>query len=214
MMQPVFAQLAESLKSPRVQTLNSSRPARGGRRAAVLALFWAAEDEQNPDGVNVVVLEKTAHVRQHAGQVAFPGGSLEGDETPVAGALREANEEVGIDARDVAVLGVLPPAAVTVSGFDVTCVAALWKRPTGLVPVDTGEVQAVHRLNVAHLRAPANRATWVHPRGVSGPAFVVGDLFVWGLTAHLMSGLLDLAGWSLPWDHQRRLAIPARFLRE
>ena len=58
----------------------------------------------------------------------------------------------------------------------------------------------------------ASRWMAVHPSGYTGPAFVVGDLFIWGFTAHLLDGLLDLAGWTQVWDRDRTAEIPARFL--
>jgi len=197
----------------------AGRPLIGGlRRAAVLALFYAdaepaASDVGPAAGLRLVAIEKTGHLRRHAGQVAFPGGRIEAGETPVQAALREASEEVGVDPGGVRVLGELPPASVMASGFDVHSVAGWWDAPGPLVPVDVGEVEAVHVLRVPDLVDPANRATWVHPSGHTGPVFLVDDLFVWGLTGHLIDALLDLAGWSQPWDAMRRLEIPERFFR-
>lgn len=190
----------------------------GHRRAAVLVLLWArtaptASEIGETAGLRLVAIEKTGHLRRHAGQVAFPGGRLEPGETAVEAALREANEEVGVEASGVEVLGQLPPASVHASGFDVESVVAWWRAPVPLVPVDLGEVAAVHQLSVPALVDPANRVTADHPSGHRGPTFLVGDLFIWGLTGHLISGLLDLAGWSVPWDSSRGREIPPRFLR-
>jgi len=188
------------------------------RRAAVLALFWsdaaaAASETGAAAGLRLVAIEKSAHLRRHAGQIAFPGGRMEDGESAVEAALREAHEEVGLDPRAVLTLGELPPASVMASGFDVHSVVGWWAAPTPLVAVDLGEVAAVHQLEVPRLLDPANRATWVHPSGHSGPVFLLDDLFVWGLTAHLIDALLTLAGWTRPWDAGRRLAIPERFFR-
>ncbi|QLQ14771.1 MAG: CoA pyrophosphatase [Micropruina sp.] len=135
-----------------------------------------------------------------------------GDPDAVFAALREAEEEVGVEPATVTVLGVLPPAQVRATGFDVTGVVGWWREPVALRPVDVGEVAAVHQLPVAALVDPANRLTWEHPSGFSGPGFVIGDLFIWGFTAHLLDGLLDLAGWAEPWDAARTSSIPRRFL--
>lgn len=180
----------------------------GGRRAAVAILV-----SEEPDARRIVFVEKTATLRKHAGQVAFPrwrGGT--GDPDAVFAALREAEEEVGVEPATVTVLGVLPPAQVRATGFDVTGVVGWWREPVALRPVDVGEVAAVHQLPVAALVDPANRLTWEHPSGFSGPGFVIGDLFIWGFTAHLLDGLLDLAGWAEPWDAARTSSIPRRFL--
>ena len=94
-------------------------------------------------------------LRSHPGQVAFPGGGIEStDVDPVAAALREANEEVGVDPSAVTVLGVLPAAHIPRSGFDVTSVVGWWGDPVPLVPVDVGEIAAVHQVSVASLSRP------------------------------------------------------------
>jgi 8-oxo-dGTP pyrophosphatase MutT (NUDIX family) len=190
--------------------IRTARAPRGGRSAAVLILLGPGAD-----GYELVLIEKRADLRSHAGQIAFPGGSLEPGETdPVAAALREAAEEVGVVASDVEVLGVLPAAHIPRSGFDVTSVVGWWKAPSALHPVDVGEVAAVHQVAVDRLLDPANRSTWVHPGGFSGPAFVLGDLYVWGFTAYLLDGLFDLLEWTRPWDVGRTTTIPLRFLSE
>ena len=122
--------------------------------------------------------------------------------------------EVGVDPSAVTVLGVLPAAHIPRSGFDVTSVVGWWGDPEPLVPVDLGEIAAVHQVSVASLLDPANRGTWVHPRGFSGPVFLLGDLYIWGFTAYLLDGMFDLLGWTLPWDETRTSEIPKRFLSE
>lgn len=189
----------------------------GGRRAAVLILFHhdaeaAVHEEGDLAGLRLVLIEKSAALRSHAGQLAFPGGSLEAGEDPIAAALREAHEEVGVRPASVEVMGVLPEAHVAASGFDVSSVVGWWPQPAPLVP-DTFEVAAVHRLPVARLVDPGHRVTWTHPAGFRGPAFAVDDLFVWGFTGHLLDGVLRLAGWEKEWDAARTADIPPRFLR-
>ncbi|HQA30956.1 MAG TPA: CoA pyrophosphatase [Propioniciclava tarda] len=220
--------MLEGLATPSaMEALMIGRGASGTmRRASVLALLWqdascptpASSTESTsglepPGGLRVVLIEKSTHLRNHAGQVAFPGGRIEPEESPVQAALREASEEVGIEASGVEVLGELPPASVMASGFDVHTIVAWWTRPVALRPVDVGEVAAVHQVAVADLLDPANRATWVLGQTHSGPVFCVGDLFIWGLTGHLLSGLFELAGWTRPWDASRCLEIPPRFFR-
>lgn len=191
--------------------ISGAREPRGTRRAAVLILLSRGGD----DGYEVVLIEKRADLRSHAGQVAFPGGSIESiDVDPVAAALREADEEVGVSPDAVEVLGVLPAAHIPRSGFDVTSVVGWWGNPVPLAPVDLQEVAAVHQVRVAHLLDPANRSTWVLPGGFSGPAFAVGELYVWGFTAYLLDGMFDLLGWTLPWDASRTTEIPPRFFSE
>ena len=187
-----------------------AREPKGTRRAAVLILL-----SQGEPGYDLVLVEKRSDLRSHAGQIAFPGGRIESvDVDPVAAALREADEEVGVPPSAVEVLGVLPAAHIARSGFDVTSVVGWWSDPTRLVPVDTREIAAVHQVPVSRLLDPANRSTWVHTRGFRGPAFVLDDLYVWGFTAYLLDGLFDLLGWTEPWDTERTTDIPPRFLSD
>ena len=193
-----------------LEFIQGARAPRGTRRAAVLILLSAGAD-----GYDLVLIEKRPDLRSHAGQVAFPGGGIESsDVDPVAAALREANEEVGVDPSTVTVLGVLPAAHIPRSGFDVTSVVGWWGDPGPLVPVDVGEIAAVHQVSVASLLDPANRGTWVHPSGFSGPVFLLGELYIWGFTAYLLDGMFELLGWTLPWDDTRTSEIPPRFLSE
>jgi hypothetical protein len=70
-------------------------------------------------------------------------------------------------------------------------------------------VSRVQRVDVSALVDPMNRYTVVHPSGYRGPGFVVHDLLIWGFTAGVLSGVLDLSGWQQPWDAAREIAVPA-----
>ncbi len=186
------------------------RVGQGGRRAAVLALF----DTRPPDS-RLLFVEKSPHLRRHAGQIAFPGGTRsEGDEGPVGTAQREAGEEAGVRPDSFRVLGALPVAHVAVSGYDVTTVVAWWHTPHPIRVNDPGEIAALHQVEVRRLIDPRNRASVAYPGGRRGPAFLVDDLFIWGLTAHLVEAIIDLAGWTMPWDPDRVLDVPRRFGRD
>lgn len=189
-----------------------------GRRAAVLILFWWDAGVPRTDGVEglrLAIVEKSARLRAHPGQLAFPGGGVDAaDADDVAAALREADEEIGVGPDEVDVLGVLPAASVRVSGYRVTPVVGWWRAPRPLRVVDTDEIAAVHAVGVPDLLDPAHRRTWEHPLGYEGPAFLVEDLFVWGFTGDLLAGLLQVAGWERPWDAGARTPIPRRFFRD
>jgi hypothetical protein len=101
------------------------------------------------------------------------------------------------------VVATLPALWIPVSNYLVTPVLAWWQRPHAVGPRDPGEVARVERLTVAELVSPANRLRLRHPSGWIGPAFRVGDLLVWGFTAGVLSTLLDLAGWAVPWPTGR-----------
>ncbi len=207
-MNEVFDQLVEGLQGMLPDSSGIRRP-RGGRRAGVLILLT---DEPDPQ---VAVIERATTLRRHAGQVAFPGGAMEAsDATVIDAALREAQEEVGLEPSLVRVLGTLPVAWVPASNYDVTPVLGVWDGCLDLWPADPAEVEAVHSLRMSALAEPAVRVRGRHPGGYTGPAFQVGELFIWGFTAHLLDETLDLAGWARPWDARRIVAVPTRFLRD
>jgi 8-oxo-dGTP pyrophosphatase MutT (NUDIX family) len=175
-----------------------------GRRAAVLVLFG----EHPTHGPDVLLMERAGTLRDHPGQVAFPGGSADpGDSDAVHTALREAEEETGLLPAGVVPLAVLPELFVPPSGFVVTPVLAHWAEPAAVHAVDPRETAAVVRVPLAALADPANRLRIRHPTGFVGPAFTVAGLLVWGFTGGILSALLDLGGWAHPWDPNRTLGL-------
>ncbi|GAA5164993.1 MULTISPECIES: NUDIX hydrolase [Amycolatopsis] len=164
------------------------------RSASVLILFG-----EGPRGPDVLLLRRADTLGSHAGQVAFPGGGAEDGEDPVDTALREAEEETGVDPAGVRPVAVLPELFVPVSRFAVTPVLAHWQTPSPVHAVDPGETAAVARVAVRDLADPANRFQ-VRRQGYVGPAFAVDGLFVWGFTAGLLSVLLSLGGWEREWN--------------
>jgi 8-oxo-dGTP pyrophosphatase MutT (NUDIX family) len=152
-------------------------------------------------------------MRSHPGQVSFPGGGLEPEDTgAVDAALREAAEETGLDRDGVDVLGQLPSLFLPPSGYVVTPVLAQWRSPSVVAAVDRAEVARVVRAPLDEMLDPANRFVSRHPSGYLGPAFRVQGLYVWGFTAGLLSRLLALAGLERPWDRSREEDLPAEIL--
>jgi 8-oxo-dGTP pyrophosphatase MutT (NUDIX family) len=173
-------------------------PARGGRRAAVLVLFAAG-----PSGPDLLFIRRGEGLRLHAGQPAFPGGVIDPtDDGPVAAALREATEEVGVDPDDVEVVATLPELYIPPTGFRVVPVLAWWRRPGAARPVDPAEVAAVERIPAHELADPACRLMLHRPSGIVLPAFRVRGMLIWGLTGEIVDRLLALAGWERRWDAQ------------
>jgi 8-oxo-dGTP pyrophosphatase MutT (NUDIX family) len=172
--------------------------------ASVLVLF--GEGASGPD---VLLLERAHDMRSHAGQVAFPGGRRDDtDADAVETALREAAEETGLDPTGVAVLGALRSIWLPPTNFEVTPVLAWWRTPSAVHAVDPAETAAVVRVAIADLTDPASRVMVRHPSGHVGPAFLVGDLVVWGFTAGLLARLLTAVGWDRRWDESRVIDLP------
>lgn len=182
------------------------------RPGAVLMLF--GEGEAGPD---LLLTERSHDMRSHPGQVSFPGGGVEPhDDGPVAAALREAQEETGLDPAGVEVLATLPELWLPPSNFAVTTVLGWWREPSPVSVVDPGEVATVLRVPLAELLDPTHRFTVVHPMGYRGPGFAIGpdkDLLLWGFTAGLVSRLLDHVGLTEPWDESVERTLPDRMMR-
>lgn len=185
-------------------------PGTGGRQSAVLMLFGP----ESHGGEDVVLTQRAETLRKHAGQVSFPGGGVDpGDASATATAMREANEEIGLQPGGVKIVGQLPSLPLSVTGFQVTPVVAWWEAPTP-VQAQEAEVARVARVAVADLIDPANRFTAVAPgREFAAPAFEVDGLYIWGFTAILLDETLKLAGYSVPWDVADERLVPMRYRR-
>ncbi|WP_426592186.1 NUDIX hydrolase [Cellulomonas sp. McL0617] len=185
------------------------------RPAAVLVLFGELEGTRSlatAHDLDVLLQRRAGGLGSHAGQIAFPGGRLEpSDRGPREAALREAVEETGLDPAGVDILGTLPPLPVPVSNHLVTPVPAWWTRPSQVAAVDHAETVDVFRVSVTDLVDPKNRASVEHTRWgrtIRTPAFVVGDVLVWGFTGIVLARMFDALGWAVPYDERR--TVPAR----
>jgi 8-oxo-dGTP pyrophosphatase MutT (NUDIX family) len=177
-----------------------------GRSSAVLVLLGEGEADTGPD---LLILQRAATMRNHAGQPAFPGGATDPEDADtIATALREANEEVGLEPSSAHALALLPELWIPVSRFTVNPVLAWWRHPHPVRPRQVTEVAHVARLPISELADPANRIRVRHPSGWIGPAFQVRGLLVWGFTAGVISVVLDMAGWARPWEPGRVVALP------
>ncbi|MDQ6687268.1 MAG: CoA pyrophosphatase [Actinomycetota bacterium] len=188
-------------------------PDHGDHRAgAVLMLFG-----EGPAGPDLLLTERAHDMRSHPGQVSFPGGSADpDDDSPTATALREAEEETGLDPAGVVVLATLPELWLPPSNFAVTPVLAWWEHESPVRVVDPAEVHSVLRVPIEELLDPTHRVMVRHPSGYSGPGFLIGqdhDLLLWGFTAGLVHRLFDYVGLTRVWDTARTHALPEHMLR-
>jgi 8-oxo-dGTP pyrophosphatase MutT (NUDIX family) len=159
-------------------------------RAAVLIPLQATEDD-----VHIVYTRRSPNLPQHAGQVAFPGGTREpGDATLAATALREAHEEIGLRPADVTILGRLDDIDTVASRFVISPFVARVPYPYAWTP-HAAEVDAIFSVPVPRLLAPdaERRELWDFD-GHSVPIthFPVGDHVIWGATHRITRSLLDL----------------------
>jgi len=141
--------------------------------------------------LTVLLTQRTAHLHDHAGQVSFPGGRCEADDaSPTATALREAEEEVGLDPAQVEVLGLLPE-YVTGTGFIITPVVGLVHPPLNL-KLDDFEVADAFEPPLAFLLDPANRSRQrLEYRGEWREYWAMPwrGRYIWGATAGMLVGL-------------------------
>jgi 8-oxo-dGTP pyrophosphatase MutT (NUDIX family) len=137
---------------------------------------------------SVLLTKRTSHLTKHAGQISFPGGRIDpGDSGPEAAALREAQEEIGLDAGSVEVLGRLTD-HVTGTGYRITPVLAVV--PPGLsYRLSPEEVEAIFELPMRVVLDPdAPRRQRQHVRGVWREYWVWPhpQHFIWGATAAIL----------------------------
>lgn len=201
-MHPLVAGVHDRELPGRLHDLVGPGPA-SARRGAVLMLF--GDGAAGPD---LLLTGRAATMRSHAGQPAFPGGSIDPGEGVIEAALREGSEETGLVPSSVLPVALLPDLYLPPSGFLVSPVLAFWREPGAVRSVDPAETAVVARVPVAELVNPANRGQVHHPSGYIGPAFQVADLLVWGFTAGLVDALLELGGWGRPWDQNRVYELP------
>ena len=162
--------------------IDAARPL---RPAAVLVPIVEREE-----GPTILLTKRTAHLADHAGQVSFPGGRIEAGETPVEAALREAEEEIGLDRSFVEVVGHID-AHETVTGFHITPIVG-FVRPGFTLALDAFEVAEAFEVPLAFLFDPRNHQE--HSRIYNDTtrryyAMPYGEYYIWGATARILVNL-------------------------
>jgi 8-oxo-dGTP pyrophosphatase MutT (NUDIX family) len=157
-----------------------------------------------PPDADLLLTVRASTLRQHAGQAAFPGGASDpGDGGPVGTALREANEETGVDVTRLQPLVTLDRMFIPPSGFHVVPVLAYSPDPGPVGVVNDGETAIVARVPIRAFVNPENRLMVYRKENTTrfaGPAFMLNQMLVWGFTGQVISAILDVAGWAEPWD--------------
>jgi 8-oxo-dGTP pyrophosphatase MutT (NUDIX family) len=146
------------------------------------------------EGLSVLLTQRTDHLRDHAGQISFPGGRMDpGDIDPNHTALRESAEEIGLDQSRVEIIGHLPQ-YLTVSGYSVTPVVGLVQAQAEY-PLDEFEVADVFEVPLRFLMDPANHQVRVWQSEQGGRRFYAmpyENRFIWGATAGMLRNLYHL----------------------
>jgi len=198
------ARLAEPLPGVNAQLLMAPRPREGWRSqslpddlrpAAALILLYPVDGE-----ATLPLIVRSTHLARHSGQVSLPGGAVEPGEGIAAAAVREAHEEIGVDAAAVRVLGELTPLHIPVSGFLLHPVVGVCDTRPVFRP-DDHEVARIVEVPLARLadRECVRLRIRTHEgRDYEVPYFALEGEQVWGATAMVLSELLVAAGDDAP----------------
>ncbi|MHC5065304.1 MAG: NUDIX hydrolase [Planctomycetota bacterium] len=183
-MRPLHADDLRNLLDPLPQTW----PADSSEQAAAVLAPWITRDGQD----YLLFTERPEHLAQHPGQISFPGGMREGSESPLDCALREAHEEIALEAEHVEVLGAMA-ARPSRTGFLVQVLVGRVTQGVELVP-DPREVECIHEVPLRDLRV---RERWIWPPAPAPhascrpPCFEIEGNYLWGLTARFTLDLLE-----------------------
>jgi 8-oxo-dGTP pyrophosphatase MutT (NUDIX family) len=179
--------LRQELRSVLLTPEAAMRIAVAGRtQAAVLVPLYREQGE-----LHAVFTERRADLRRHPGEISFPGGRHEArDRDLLATAVREAEEEIGLPATGVEIVGALTPTATIASGFAIHPFVG-WIEPGMRWTLAPREVERVIELPLSSLRGGFGRRKVVR-RGLAirTDTYLVDELLIWGATARILSDLM------------------------
>ncbi len=170
------------------------QPAAGDRLAAVLAPVIQAPVP------SLVFTERSANLSRHAGEISFPGGLLDEGETLAAAALREADEEIGLAAASVELIGALPEVHTSVSGILVVPFVGFLDEPP-VFAVSDGEIAQVMTFPISRLSEAERLVDYDLEEGRTwrGWAYEVDGHNIWGATGWILHRLLEIIREETPW---------------
>lgn len=158
------------------------------KKSGVLILFYKKEEE-----THLVLIQRPIYNGTHSGQIAFPGGKVEDSDIDIVHtALREANEEVGVEMNDIEVLGQLSDVYIPVSNFLVTPVVGVINYTPRFIPQQR-EVAEIIELRIGHLteveRLHLNKIKLSNGLQMEVPTFEFNRKIIWGATALMLNEL-------------------------
>jgi len=158
-------------------------------QAAVLILLYLADNE-----IYFFLTKRTDELKHHKGQISLPGGTQEGNEKLIDTALRETQEEIGINKTSISIIGTITPLFVPVTGFMIYPFIGYSLNKLDPKP-DPVEVATIFSVNISDLLNKENRTT--EQRNIRGydvqvPYFKLNDYQVWGATSMILSEFRDL----------------------
>jgi len=157
--------------------------------AAVLILLYLADNE-----IYFFLTKRTDDLKHHKGQISLPGGTQEGNEKLIDTALRETQEEIGINKNSISIIGTITPLFVPVTGFMIYPFIGYSLNKLGPKP-NPVEVATIFSVNISDLLNKENRT--IEQRNIRGydvqvPYFKLNDYKVWGATSMILSEFRDL----------------------
>ncbi|RPH29184.1 MAG: CoA pyrophosphatase [Bacteroidales bacterium] len=179
--------MAPSHRDGLIQNFDENRLIR--KSAVLISLF------PNNEIINTLLIKRASYDGIHSGQISFPGGKYEkSDESLIHTALREAQEEVGINPFKVEVLGTLTPLFIPVSNMEVLPVIGLLKEKPYLL-LNPDEVEFIIEIPICHLKNTKNhmrKTISVREHSIEAPYINVDSEDVWGATAMIISEFIEL----------------------